>query len=814
MKKLYVFALFLFLATPYVLADTQDTTVFKALMSPDNEVPPVNAPGTSGFATITVKVTRNAAGNINAATVIFEIDYTLPGPTTFTGLHIHNAPAGQNGSIVINTGISAANPVNASGSGRLTRVVDYASDATALRFVAGLLETPENYYVNIHSTTATGGLMRAPLLRTYLTLRPQMTTSQEVPAITDVDAEGAALIQIEVVRNNTGAITSGTVTFDVDYRLPAASVITGLHIHNAAAGANGGIVIDTGINNSTRSITTTTGRGNVFRTVDIPGTNTTGIAALTGLFTDPTQYYVNLHTTARPAGLIRGQLSTDTYAFFGLMTAAEENPPTPVTGTANSMTIVRVTRDSTGNIVSGIVSFNVAYSELPGPITFTGLHIHNAPFGVNGGVVINTGLSGTNTVTDDDGNGSVNRDVNVDANSPPAALPALTGLLANPEAYYVNIHTTTFGGGIIRAQLAREVYHYVAAMSPANEVPPVSSTARATGWITVKIGRNSAGAITSGQVTFDIDNAGSGSATTFTGLHIHTGAAGVNGGVVINTGLSGTNNIMTETGTGNVTRVVNIASTDTAQLAMLETLIRNPDQAYVNIHTSVNTGGLARSQMLPVLTYVPQVAGGGEWISSITINNPSTTASVHGIVNIFDATGSAMNVEVVDPIISFQIPPGGSETINVHNKGLLTTGFARIYSNANVNVTMGYNFPAFAATTTVTPVTARMVSLPVSVSGSTLSTGVAILNVTPGTLILTLRNSFGGPIAGGSRSIEVTAGQHLAGFMHEIFPDVTQSAYSGTLTVENRPGTGNGIISVLGLQFNGALAPVTVTPLP
>ena len=36
------------------------------------------------------------------------------------------------------------------------------------------------------------------------------------------------------------------------------------------------------------------------------------------------------------------------------------------------------------------MSFNVAYSNFGGAVTFTGLHIHNAPLGVNGGVVINT----------------------------------------------------------------------------------------------------------------------------------------------------------------------------------------------------------------------------------------------------------------------------------------------------------------------------------------------------------------------------------------------------------------------------------------
>src|SRR6185369_12304252 len=104
-----------------------------------------------------------------------------------------------------------------------------------------------------------------------------------------------------------------------DYRIPPGSTITGLHIHNAATGANGPVVIDSGINNSTRSIATASGRGNVFRIADIPSTDSAGLAALTGIMTDPTQFYVNIHSTAFPTGLMRGQLSRDTYAFFGQM---------------------------------------------------------------------------------------------------------------------------------------------------------------------------------------------------------------------------------------------------------------------------------------------------------------------------------------------------------------------------------------------------------------------------------------------------------------------------------------------------------------
>ena len=95
-------------------------------------------------------------------------------------------------------------------------------------------------------------------------------------------------MDVQVNRDpQTGAITSGTVIFDVDYRFPSVVTITGLHIHNGPEGVNAPIVIDTGINGTSTAVTNVT-RGNIFRIVEINSSNTAGIAALNGLFTDPT----------------------------------------------------------------------------------------------------------------------------------------------------------------------------------------------------------------------------------------------------------------------------------------------------------------------------------------------------------------------------------------------------------------------------------------------------------------------------------------------------------------------------------------------
>ena len=84
MRRLYTVALLSLLAAPHLFADTQDTAVFRTRMLSDNEIPPIAATGNSAGGTITVHVTRDAAGNVNAATVTFDIDYTVTSALTFT----------------------------------------------------------------------------------------------------------------------------------------------------------------------------------------------------------------------------------------------------------------------------------------------------------------------------------------------------------------------------------------------------------------------------------------------------------------------------------------------------------------------------------------------------------------------------------------------------------------------------------------------------------------------------------------------------------------------------------------------------------
>ena len=83
------------------------------------------------------------------------------------------------------------------------------------------------------------------------------------------------------------------------------------------------------------------------------------------------------------------------------------------------------------------------------------------------------------------------------------------------------------------------------------------------------------------------------------------------------------------------------------------------------------------AQLLESNSFISQIVGGGSWITSVTITNTSATESVEGIAKFFDTAAMAAPESVIDPTIPFWIPPSGSVTLNTHNQGALTVGFAR-----------------------------------------------------------------------------------------------------------------------------------------
>lgn len=133
----------------------------------------------------------------------------------------------------------------------------------------------------------------------------QLSPANEVPPVTNAEASGSGsvVITLDVNRNASGTITSATADFAVTLtNFPPGTALTMSHIHSGSAGANGPIVVDTGL--TAGQVTLATGSGSYSRT---------GIAVATAtlaqdIVNNPSNYYFNVHSTLNGSGMARGQL--------------------------------------------------------------------------------------------------------------------------------------------------------------------------------------------------------------------------------------------------------------------------------------------------------------------------------------------------------------------------------------------------------------------------------------------------------------------------------------------------------------------------
>jgi hypothetical protein len=114
-----------------------------------------------------------------------------------------------------------------------------------------------------------------------------------------------------------------------------------------------------------------------------------------------------------------------------------ENETTGSTSTAKGHTLIKVRNDGTIEFKTTILNKNGE--------TFVAGHIHRAPVGVAGDIVVPLFVAPTPPTSA--------RHIKQSGVATPIAPTTGVGLCQNPSAYYVNYHTTAFPGGAIRGQL-------------------------------------------------------------------------------------------------------------------------------------------------------------------------------------------------------------------------------------------------------------------------------------------------------------------------------------------------------------------------
>ncbi len=345
-------------------AQSSDSVIFRAVMLPENEVPAARIDARA-TAQLRARIVRDASGQIVSGSLDFTILHTFAAAQTLVGLHIHRGVAGVNGPVVIDSGISGTASVIAepgrNGFARQAQI--RPTDTAALLALRELVEDPASFYVNLHTPEFPGGVIRgqvdATLVSQFVTA---LSPANEIPAISGSAASGLCAIQVIRGFDGQGKFSYGEVLFEAAYDFKEQVTVNGFHIHQGGPDMNAPVVINTGISGAAPLLTPEGGSGAGSYTVEF-GPALANEILLGDLSRFPDLFYVNMHTTAFPGGLIRGQLrEAETRRFDLTMLPSSEVPPiTGLAATAVSNVQAFAARGATGSFNAALVVFDVAH---------------------------------------------------------------------------------------------------------------------------------------------------------------------------------------------------------------------------------------------------------------------------------------------------------------------------------------------------------------------------------------------------------------------------------------------------------------------
>lgn len=158
------------LAAPLMMvAQSTQVVVFQSVVSPANEVPPRPvAQQASGTATVVMSIKRDAAGVATAAYIDFVMNAYYGAEEVSRAMHIHRGGANVSGPVVLDSAFGS--PITA-GPGNVTFVRRVEAVSTHhLNIVEQVLADPGEYYINIHTASAPGGILRGQLHPTDLSV--------------------------------------------------------------------------------------------------------------------------------------------------------------------------------------------------------------------------------------------------------------------------------------------------------------------------------------------------------------------------------------------------------------------------------------------------------------------------------------------------------------------------------------------------------------------------------------------------------------------------------------------------------------------
>lgn len=360
----------------------------------------------------TAQVDPNARGaaTFSAApdgTVSYVLGMGRPAVTDVTMAHIHVGGAGVDGGIEVDLNTPAGTVDAAAGTIEGTITV-------SAEVLSRILQDPSGFYCNAHTTAAPLGIARGQLaigtVEMWATLR-----GDEETTVIDANARGGASFEFFT-------FTTGLAILAVPPAQGMAGV-NGAHIHVGAAGVDGIVLIDLQAG-ADYNVSSPTGSAD--------GTITFTQKLLTRLMANPAGFYCNFHTSAAPAGLVRGQLSRDTATVFA-----------DLRGNQETMVVDPNAAGSATCVFTGIheCAFTLAMTS-PAIGDVIGAHIHDGFAGQDGPILVDL-LNG----------------LDVSINGVATGRAVVTGrtfarLLAQADQMYINAHTNLAPNGVARGQCA------------------------------------------------------------------------------------------------------------------------------------------------------------------------------------------------------------------------------------------------------------------------------------------------------------------------------------------------------------------------
>ncbi|MFZ1675841.1 MAG: CHRD domain-containing protein, partial [Saprospiraceae bacterium] len=257
-----------------------------------------------------------------------------------TAAHLHVGLPGENGDVIVNlTDLIDGNRIHGTVDLTLQDIFDIATGAV---------------YVNMHTTDNPDGEIRGQLVRQNgLTFDGWMSGLQESPFAT-TSASGLA---VATVSPDLSFVNVWMTTDAVSGPIGAS------HFHRAALGSNGGVVLNFSpdLNNNALDFT-----GPI--SADVVSSLLKG------------EIYINAHTAAFPGGELRGQLfrlARDGYG-FDMCTNQEVAPINAPNAQGSGLASI--------DRLHSNLNLSIATDGLTGDLTAA--HLHAAPIGVNGGVIL------------------------------------------------------------------------------------------------------------------------------------------------------------------------------------------------------------------------------------------------------------------------------------------------------------------------------------------------------------------------------------------------------------------------------------------